>query len=141
MTIQALNSQYKPALCHTSQYFQSLKLQKAITFMKEKETQFISTLQWLHGNTLICTYKNVSENNFTLLKMKYLASNSCFMYVFQTFLCFQVKREHELSQKKIKQLIACRFLEGQFEKYVHFVTKHDQFFCTTLSPSPNEAVT
>lgn len=61
-TIQALNSQYKSALCHTSFYVQSLKLQKAITFMKEKETQFISTLQWLHGNTLICTYKNVSEN-------------------------------------------------------------------------------
>lgn len=61
-TIQALNRQHKIALLHTSQYVQSLKLQKAITFMRTKETQFISTLQWLHGNTLICTYKNVSEN-------------------------------------------------------------------------------
>lgn len=62
------------------------KASKSLLSWKKKK-QFISTLQWLHGNTLISTYKNVSgiEKKIIphfLIKQNFLVFNSCFFMGF-----------------------------------------------------------
>lgn len=106
---------------------------------KRKNTIYFQPLQWLHGNTRICTYKksNQIKNNRILRRGRTIPIFSfAFWFFLQTFVYFQVKMwrgninhhhfHHHHKKKKQRSfflLVSVTWRSVQKKKYVHFVTK------------------
>lgn len=83
--------------------------------MTGKKEQFISTLQWWHGNTLICTYK------------KCLRIISWFFSSFTFDSQLSGKKRTWIIKEK-KHLTSFGFLEGQFEKSIYTWSQNMSLF-------------